>query len=114
MGTITLPMTPGQFTAPDEASAAPISPPMRAWVDEEGRPNHQVMRFHPMAPMRAANTTTRPCVPVGVAIMPLPTVTATLVETSAPTTLRAAAIPRATKGDSALVVMETATAFAAS
>src|SRR5512136_708951 len=39
---------------PDEAIPAPKSPPMMAWEEEVGRPSHQVMRFHPMAPMRAA------------------------------------------------------------
>lgn len=40
--------------APKAISAAPTIPPTRAWEELEGRPKPQVMRFHPMAPRRAA------------------------------------------------------------
>ena len=40
----------------DEAMAAPQSPPTRAWLELDGRPNHQVTRFQMMAPKRPANT----------------------------------------------------------
>ncbi|OPZ66831.1 MAG: hypothetical protein BWY82_02916 [Verrucomicrobia bacterium ADurb.Bin474] len=33
-----------------------MSPPMRAWDELLGRPSHQVMRFHAMAPPKAAST----------------------------------------------------------
>src|SRR5256885_14169178 len=32
------------------ASAAPHSPPTSAWLELEGRPNHQVSRFQAIAP----------------------------------------------------------------
>jgi hypothetical protein len=32
---------------------APESPPMRAWEEEVGRPESQVIRFHTIAPVRA-------------------------------------------------------------
>src|SRR5690349_23935440 len=39
---------------PSEAARAePHRPPMRAWLELEGRPNHQVMRFQMIAPRRA-------------------------------------------------------------
>ena len=114
MGTTTLLTTPCQCTTLAAPMAAPMSPPMRAWVEDDGRPNHQVIRFHVMAPIKAANTMTSPWVPDGVAMMPAPTVAATLVDTSAPTTFIAAAMSSATRGRKAFVVMETATALAAS
>src|SRR6478672_7601938 len=97
-----------------DARPAPTRPPMRAWVDDDGRPNRQVMRFQMIAPMSAANTTTSPWVPLGVEMIPSPTVIATPVDTSAPTTLSPAAIESAVIGESARVVIETATALAAS
>ncbi len=36
------------FTIP-----APMSPPIRAWEELLGRPNHQVIRFQTIAPARA-------------------------------------------------------------
>src|SRR5512144_2342681 len=35
------------------ASAAPHSPPMSAWLELEGRPNHHVSKFQAMAPINA-------------------------------------------------------------
>src|ERR1700739_1423604 len=35
------------------ASEAPHKPPMSAWLELEGRPNHQVNKFQKMAPMSA-------------------------------------------------------------
>src|SRR6266550_5213197 len=45
---------------PAAAIPAPHSPPISAWVELLGRPKYQVIRFHAMAPRRAAITTTRP------------------------------------------------------
>src|SRR5690606_16421646 len=42
---------------PALASAAPTSPPTSAWEEDEGMPNHQVMRFHEIAPLRAPKMT---------------------------------------------------------
>ena len=70
-----------------------------------------------MAPSSAARTTTSPavasCTP-GCSMMPLPTVFATSVEISAPTTLNTAAMASATRGVSALVEIEVAIALAES
>src|ERR1043166_8677797 len=38
---------------PEAASADPHSPPIKAWLELEGRPNHQVSRFQMMAPSKA-------------------------------------------------------------
>ena len=61
MGESTIGMTtfskmPAHFTVAPAASAAPPRPPMRACDEDEGRPYHQVSRFQPMAPIRAAGT----------------------------------------------------------
>ena len=45
---------------PSATIVAPMMPPMRAWLEEEGRVKYQVMRFHRIAPMSAANTSERP------------------------------------------------------
>ncbi len=38
---------------------APITPPIRAWLELEGIVSHQVMRFHIIAPIRAASTSSK-------------------------------------------------------
>ena len=87
---------------------------MRACEDDEGRPFHQVSRFHPIAPTRAAPTSQRPSIPSGASMIPLPTVWATLVPKNAPTRLATAAISSAMRGVSARVDTDVAMAFAAS
>jgi hypothetical protein len=72
------------------------------------------MRFQTIAPIRAANTTWSPPLPVGGSMMPLPTVAATPVAISAPIRFMTAARPSATRGVSALVDTATAMALAAS
>src|SRR6476619_5312859 len=49
-------ITPSHLTAPTPraAIAAPISPPKRAWEDDDGNPNNQVSRFHKIPPTRPA------------------------------------------------------------
>src|SRR5688572_14532568 len=37
----------------EAASAAPHRPPTSAWLDEDGSPNHQVIRFQTMPPSSA-------------------------------------------------------------
>ena len=113
MGITTLSTTPSHCTSPAEARAAPTSPPMSACEDDDGSPNHQVVRFHPMAPSSAASTTVRPATPCGGSMIPLPTVVATAVPRNAPTRLSMAAITRAVRGASARVDTEVAMAFAA-
>ena len=114
IGTTTLSITPDHCTVCDAAIAAPISPPISACEDDEGSPKYQVTRFQAIAPSSAENTTTSPSVPVGVSMIPAPTVAATLVETSAPTTFITAARSSAARGVSALVDTEVAIAFAES
>src|SRR3954469_23428191 len=107
---MTLSRIPIHFTDSPAASAAPTRPPIRACEDDDGRPKYQVTRFQVIAPISAANTICRPSVPVGVSMMPLPTVAATFVEISAPARLATAAMASAALGVSALV--ETAIAIA--
>ncbi len=67
-----------------------------------------------MAPTRAEPTMSRPTVPDGGEMMPLPTVLATLVPMKAPRRLKTAAMTRAIRGVSARVETEVAIALAAS
>src|SRR6058998_1941673 len=85
IGMTTLSTIPDHFTDSAAARAAPTSPPISACEDDDGSPKYQVIRFQAIAPMRAANTTWRPAVPVGGSMIPPPTVAATLVEITAPT-----------------------------
>src|SRR5664279_6200617 len=80
--------TPVQSTVVPAPSAAPTRPPISACDDDDGRPKYQVSRFHPMAPNSAAKTTTRLCDPLGSAMMPLPTVLATLAPRNEPSRLK--------------------------
>src|SRR5689334_14071266 len=92
--------------------AAPTSAPMRACVEEDGRPKYHVIRFQMIAPKSAASTTTRPAFPGG-GLMTSDTVWATFCPRKAPTKFITAARIRATRGVSARVDTEVAMAFAA-
>ena len=61
IGMTTLSRMPSHLTVAPAARAAPASPPMSAWEEDDGRPYHQVSRFQPIAPTSAAPTRTRPC-----------------------------------------------------
>src|SRR5438034_4792931 len=98
--------------SPDCAMPAPTRPPIRACDELDGRPSHHVARFHAIAPNRAARTVF--VVTRLVSSTPLPTVFATAVVTNAPTRLATAAIATATRGGSARVEIEVATALAVS
>ena len=87
---------------------------MSACEDDEGSPNHQVIRFQVIAPISAAKTISSPSLPSGGSMIPAPTVLATSVESSAPTRFITAASASATRGVSALVETATAMALAAS
>src|SRR5690606_41231000 len=53
--------TPTSITAkPAPTTAAPMSPPKSAWLEEEGRPSSQVTRFHTIAPMSPARISSGP------------------------------------------------------
>ena len=97
---------------PDWTSAAPISPPISACDELDGRPNHQVNRFQAIAPISAARIVFSVASPVS--MIPLPTVFATAVVTNAPARFAIAAIATAIRGESAFVDTDVATAFAVS
>src|SRR5713226_1465575 len=82
---------------PAAAMPAPHRPPMSAWVELLGNPRYQVIRFHEIAPIRAAITTTSPGLMASVLAMVLETFAwkkATV--TTAPTRLKKAESPTAT------------------
>src|SRR5216684_3933935 len=82
---------------PAAAMPAPQRPPMSAWVELLGSPRYQVIRFHEIAPIRAAITTTSPGLMASVLAMVLETFAwkkATV--TTAPTRLNKAESPTAT------------------
>src|SRR5205085_3621378 len=64
----------------EAASAPPQSPPIRAWLELDGKPNHQVIRFQMIAPSRtqmvtlevmtASLASTRPVVMVWATALP--------------------------------------------
>jgi hypothetical protein len=58
---ITILTTPAIMTElkPVLATAAPTIPPTRVWEELEGRPSHQVARFHVIAAISAAPITVR-------------------------------------------------------
>ena len=97
---------------PDWTSAAPMSPPMSACEELDGRPSHHVIRFQVIAPTSAARTVLSVARPVS--MIPFPTVDATAVVTNAPARLASAAIRTASRGVSARVETEVATALAVS
>src|SRR5690349_22763481 len=114
IGMMTLDHTTLQCTTTPATRAAPQRPPMRAWEEDEGSPNHHVIRFQAIAPTRAATTSHIPSTPSGWAMMPDPMVAATLLPKKAPKRLATAAIASATRGVSARVETEVAIALAAS
>src|SRR6185437_12286966 len=102
--------------APLATIVAPIKPPIRAWLELDGIVKYQVIRFHRIAPIRAARTRTRPALPArtcGLTI-PLAIVAATLIEMNAPAKLRIAESATATLGLRAPLAIEVAIALAVS
>src|SRR5215213_7227717 len=97
---------------PSAANAAPTTPPMSACDDDDGSPKYHVSRFQKIAPIRPAKTISG--VIRSASTMPLATVAATLSDRKAPTKFRTADRATATRGLSARVEMEVATAFAVS
>src|SRR6185437_1320110 len=87
-------------------------PPIKAWDDEDGMPNHQVARFQLIAPISPPRTITG--VTAVDSTIPSATVAATESEMKAPTKLRTAAMPTATFGGSAPVAIVVAIALAVS
>src|SRR3954467_5091375 len=109
-GTSTFSTIPSTFTTsgPSATRAAPISPPISARDEDDGRPAHPVARFHAIAPTRPANTTVVVTAPAST--MPEPTVAATFSEMNAPAKFRTADIATATRGDIARVETDVAIA----
>src|SRR5689334_16762329 len=107
---------PCQLTVSPAARPAPTRPPIKACEEDDGRPKYQVTRFQVMAPTSAEKTTTIPDVlsSSDASRIPLPTVFATSVLTSAPARLATAARSRATRGVRARVDTAVAIALAAS
>ncbi len=106
---------PLQITAAGPAFAiiAPTSPPTSAWLLLDGKPSHQVSRFHAIAPASAPNTTTAStrCA----LTTPLPIVLATCrPNTVKAMKLKNAAHSTATPGESTRVETTVATEFAES
>ena len=114
IGMTTLSTSPPHFTWVPDARAAPTRPPISPCEEEDGSPARQVTRFQAMPPNSAAATTTRPPVPLGTAMMPLPTVAATPVPSRAPTKFIDAPRASAMRGVSARVDTLVAMAFEAS
>src|SRR5215217_1656333 len=93
---------------------APTRPPINACEDEAGSPKYHVVKFHTIAPTRAASTTARPSGPDGGSMIDLAIVTATPVDSSAPPRFATAAMINAVRGVSARVEIALAIALAAS
>ena len=53
--------------SPEAAKPDPINPPMSAWLELEGSPNHQVTRFQTIAPIRAQMSICEP-IPDGMSL----------------------------------------------
>jgi hypothetical protein len=87
-------------------------PPIRACEELDGRAKYQVIRFQVIAPISPAKTICWVITPASTTSSA--TVAATSSEMNAPAKLRAAASPTATRGRSALVEIEVATALAVS
>ena len=106
--------TPCQSTpcSPDWTRAAPMRPPINACEELDGRPNHQVRRFHAIAPNSAARSVW--VVARSGLMRPVATLFATAVVTNAPARFATAAISTAIRGVSARVPTDVAIAFAVS
>src|SRR4051794_14454425 len=113
-GTTTLPSNPfpSIADAPCAINAAPTTPPISACEELAGSPKYHVRRFHPIAPIRPANTIVMVIAPEST--IPLAIVAATACEMKAPTKLRIAARPTAVRGGSARVENDVATTLAVS
>src|SRR4051812_34803087 len=79
-GTTTLASTPSHSTPllPTAASVAPSTPPISACEDDDGIPNHHVVRFQAIAPTKPAKITVVVTTPEST--MPFATVAATVIE----------------------------------
>ena len=99
---------------PDAASAAPTRPPIRAWLEDEGSPNHQVIRFQTMPPLSAQIISWELTSTTSASIRPEEMVSATAVPISAPIRFITAASATACMGESTLVATTVAMELAVS
>ena len=97
---------------PVAATEEPMIPPISAWLELDGRPRYQVIRFHVIAPTSPASTTSS--VIASGSTMPVATVAATAKKKNAPMKLRIAELRTATRGESARVETLVAIEFAVS
>ena len=97
---------------PEAAMPEPSTPPIRAWLELDGRPRYQVTRFQVIAPTNPAMTTSS--VITSALTIPFAIVAATSSETNAPTTLSTAALSTAARGERARVETLVAIEFAVS
>ena len=97
---------------PAWATTAPARPPTRAWLELEGMPKYQVIRFQRMA-AKSAETTTAGTT-YWESAMPLAMVMATAVPIRAPPKLRMPAIRMALRAESTPVETTVAMALAVS
>ncbi|MMZ63153.1 hypothetical protein D1872_253910 [compost metagenome] len=112
----TIVLNPPQLSlsGPAPIYTAPARAPIRACDEEDGIPNHQVMRFHIIAASNVAISTSSPLSSeAGLAMLP-PIVLATPVNVRAPKKFITAASIIAVRGFNALVDTEVAIAFAVS
>src|SRR5215204_768958 len=113
-GISTLSFSPSHWTTPrpSAATADPTMPPMSAWLELDGSPMYQVMRFQVIAPTRPARTMSSVMTPWST--IPFAIVAATSKDTNAPRKFRNAALTTAVRGESARVDTEVAIALAVS
>jgi hypothetical protein len=113
-GISTFSLNPPHLTTPKPcaATADPAIPPIKAWLELEGRPRYQVIRFQVIAPTRPARTISS--VMISWSTIPFAIVAATSNETKAPRKFRTAALTTAARGESALVETDVAIEFAVS
>ena len=113
-GRSTLVTMPSMFheEMPAEMSDAPSMPPIRAWLDDEGIPSRQVIRFQMIAPTSAAAMTAWDST-FG-SMIPPATVCATAVPVRAPAKLATELMTIAQPGLSARVLTLVAIALAVS
>ena len=105
---------PFNAVKPEAATTAPMSPPISAWLDDDGMPRRQVMRFQAIAPRSAAATMTWPAFAGRRRARPVAIVFATAVPVSAPTKFAVADMRMACDGRSARVDTDVAIALAVS
>src|SRR3990167_188474 len=96
------------------ATAAPHRPPISAWLDDDGRPRHQVIRFQMMAPTSAQISTCEVTITTSVSTRPEAMVLATAVPRKAPIRFVTAASITACVGVSTLVATTVAIELAVS